>query len=280
MRPWYILATSLCCLLLRCGEGDSLIPSPVNMRYDIGPAYSNDGSRIAYFSFGIRSYPPKPGLYITDTSGINRLFVADWGMHPTWLPGDTEIVFFDLSYNIYLINLNNGIESLLVDLQFSRFTSVTNDRRYLYFDAYRVDSIWTTAVCRLDFLSGKIDTIVSGECPSISPDGKWLAFFRKGVFIYNLDNDSLVQLAPFGEFPCWSPTRDEIAFAYIPPGRGSYDIYITDLLGNRHKIMANGCFPRFSPDGNRIVYDADSNDNLTHIWLMNRDGGGKRQITF
>jgi Tol biopolymer transport system component len=201
-------------------------------------------------------------------------------MSPTWLPGDSEIVFFNLSYMIYLLNLNTGLISLLVNMDFARFTAITKDGRFLYFDASGNDTIWSMTIYRKNLTTGDIDTLIGGEYPTLSPDEKWLAFGRYGIFIYNLDKDSLVRLSPFGEFPCWSPTRDEIVYAYIPPGRGSYDIYITDLLGNRHKIMANGCFPRFSPDGNRIVYDADSNDNLTHIWLMNRDGGGKRQITF
>lgn len=280
MRLLYILAIPLCCLLLTCGEADNTIPSPLNLDYDVGPAFSNDGSRIAYFSYGIRSYPPKPGSYITDTSGVNRWFVAEWGMGPTWLPGDSEIVFFNLSYMIYLLNLNTGLISLLVNMDFARFTAITKDRRFLYFDAHRVDTIWTTAIFRKDMITGEIDTLVGGEYPSLSPDGKWVAFSRYGIFIYNTENDSLVQLSPFGQYPCWSPTRDEIVYCYIPPGRGSYDIYITDLHGNRRKIVTNGAFPRFSPDGNRIVYEAYSSDHFSHIWLVNRDGGDKRQITY
>jgi Tol biopolymer transport system component len=277
MRPWYILAIPLCCLLLTCGDGDNIMPTPTSLPYDYSPAFSNDGSRIAYSSYG-RSNLPKPGLYITDTSGVNRSFIADWGMHPTWFPGDTEIVFFNHSYQIYLINLNTGLISLLVDMEFARFTAVTKDRRFLYFDASGDDTIWSMTIYRKNLISGDIDTLVGGQYPTLSPDEKWLAFNRNGIYIYNIERDSLVRLTNVGQGPCWSPTGDEIAFDYQPDG-GSTGIYITNLKGNYHKIT-NGEFPHYSPDGTRIVYDAYSSDNETHIWLMNPDGGDKRQITF
>jgi Tol biopolymer transport system component len=281
MKEWLIKTSILLVLFFLNCQDNNVIPPPVDMEYDVGPAYSNDGSRIAYFSYGMRSNPPKPGLYITDTSGINRVFIADWGMGPTWLPGDTEIVFFNLSYKIYLINLNTGLISLLVDADFARFTAITKARQFLYFDASGNDATWAMTIYRKDLVTGLIDTLIGGEYPTISPDEKWLAFNRNGIFIYNLDNDSLVRLSPFGESPSWSSTRDEIVYTYNPPGITSYyQVYITNLQGQRRIVTSNGSFPHFSPDGNRIVYNAISSDHFTHIWIMNRDGGDKRQITF
>src|SRR3546814_14232040 len=60
------------------------------------------------------------------------------------------------------------------------------------------------------------------------------------------------------------------------------DIYIMPIEGGTPTRIAEGLAfehqPRFSPDGQRIAFVSDraGGDN---IWLMNRDGSDKRQIS-
>ncbi len=60
------------------------------------------------------------------------------------------------------------------------------------------------------------------------------------------------------------------------------DIYSMPIKGGQAKILSAGIAwdiqPRFSPDGKYISYTSDKagGDN---IWIMNRDGSGKKQIT-
>ncbi len=60
------------------------------------------------------------------------------------------------------------------------------------------------------------------------------------------------------------------------------DIYIMPVSGGPARILSGGVAwelqPRFSPDGKYISYTSDKS-GADNIWMMNRDGSGKRQIT-
>src|SRR3546814_7896351 len=60
------------------------------------------------------------------------------------------------------------------------------------------------------------------------------------------------------------------------------DIYIMPIEGGTPTRIAEGLAfehqPRFSPDGERIAFVSDRTGG-DNIWLMNRDGSDKRQIS-
>lgn len=73
-----------------------------------------------------------------------------------------------------------------------------------------------------------------------------------------------------------SPKGDEIVFDVLG------DIYLLPIKGGTAKILRQGLAyevqPRFSPDGNKILFtsDAGGGDN---IWVMDKSGSNARQIT-
>ncbi|UUL83923.1 amidohydrolase family protein [Sphingomonas qomolangmaensis] len=73
-----------------------------------------------------------------------------------------------------------------------------------------------------------------------------------------------------------SPDGGTIAFALLG------DLYTMPIGGGTPTRIAEGLAwevqPRFSPDGNRIAFTSDRGGG-DNIWVMNRDGSDKRQVT-
>jgi imidazolonepropionase-like amidohydrolase/Tol biopolymer transport system component len=73
-----------------------------------------------------------------------------------------------------------------------------------------------------------------------------------------------------------SPDGKEIIFDMLG------DIYSIPITGGTAKILSGGIAfdvqPRYSPNGKYISYTSDKSGG-DNIWIMNRDGSGKRQIT-
>ena len=60
------------------------------------------------------------------------------------------------------------------------------------------------------------------------------------------------------------------------------DIYVMPISGGVAKLISGGIAwdvqPRFSPNGKYISYTSDKSGG-DNIWIMNRDGSGKKQVT-
>ncbi|SDF80998.1 Imidazolonepropionase [Pedobacter terrae] len=73
-----------------------------------------------------------------------------------------------------------------------------------------------------------------------------------------------------------SADGQEIAFDLLG------DIYVMPITGGVAKLISGGIAwdvqPRFSPNGKYISYTSDKSGG-DNIWIMNRDGSGKKQIT-
>ncbi|MGB5484850.1 amidohydrolase family protein [Parasphingorhabdus sp.] len=73
-----------------------------------------------------------------------------------------------------------------------------------------------------------------------------------------------------------SPDGQSIVFALLG------DIYTMPIAGGKPVRIAEGLAwevqPRFSPDGKRIAFTSDRGGG-DNIWIMNRDGSDKRQVT-
>lgn len=73
-----------------------------------------------------------------------------------------------------------------------------------------------------------------------------------------------------------SPDGNSIAFALLG------DVYTMPMTGGTPTRIAEGLAwevqPRFSPDGKRIAFTSDRGGG-DNIWIMNRDGSDKRQVT-
>jgi len=134
--------------------------------------------------------------------------------------------------------------------------------------------------------------------PSFSPDGSKIAFSsdRDGdqeIYTINIDGTGLMKLtdnsATSDKNPQWSPDGTQIVFQSNRDQAFEEEIYVMNAadgsgqmnISNRIGTVLdriNDINPSWSPDGNKIVWAGDINDQR-EIWTMNPDGSDQRQIT-
>lgn len=132
--------------------------------------------------------------------------------------------------------------------------------------------------CRLTFGDGR------ESFPEISPDGSLIAFTGEydgnaDVYVMNIDGGEITRLTfhpGTDEVIGWNALKNKIMFA---SGRNSPSRYVKmylispDGTGLEEMIMYDAARGSFSPDGSKIAYNKDAQDNAT--WK--RYKGGRAQ---
>jgi Tol biopolymer transport system component len=139
--------------------------------------------------------------------------------------------------------------------------------------------IWRQTSRPLQATDLRLISTFSGEhwAASFSPDGNFVAFLREvegipQVWVKNLAEGDPIQIT-FGDVPVrrlvWSPLNDRIVFSRFRAGLWS----VAPLGGPARRILEFGDTPKFSPDGQRLVFTRG-----TAIFTANADGGDAREV--
>lgn len=143
------------------------------------------------------------------------------------------------------------------------------------------------------------DNHLNEGSPSWSPDGQHIAFtsHRTGkheIFVLDLATLAVTQITKGGAAsPDWSPDGTQIVYENFGDGVGlaQKSIYVMDADGqNPHPVVAapppnapptSGFFPRWSADGQRIVYSEVQwlKEGDVEKIVVQRIGGARRVIT-
>lgn len=99
-----------------------------------------------------------------------------------------------------------------------------------------------------------------GLWPSLSPDGKQIAYYRireEGIYIANSDGSAARRIVT-GETCCpqWSPDGKRLMYLQGKLKLGDVKIVIVNPDGSGKDEVVAGFSPAWAPDGNRIVYTA------------------------
>ncbi len=223
---------------------------------DAEPAWSPDGTMIAFESDRAGNFD----ILVMNADGSDWVNLTDdpsMDLSPAWSPDGTRIAFASDrtdDFEIYVMNADG-----------SDVTQLTNRPG------------------------------VDGA-PDWSPDGTRIAFesFRNGnfaIYVMNADGSNLRGLTSDAESshraPAWSPDGTRIAFhSYRPGGHdilGGHDVYVMNADGSRVINLTNYPWadddaPQWSPDGRRIVFEANRLGNAD-VYIMNADGSGVTILT-
>lgn len=237
--------------------------------------WSPDGERIAYRApyGGWEGYQ----IYVVNADGTGKRVVTLWerqgqiephpdgGFGPVWSLDRTRIAFTrcincevgGLNSEIYIVNLDTteGVEETrLTHNLYSDFVLdwSPDGRKILFYSNFSLDSTWDRY----------------GDLYSMNLDGsnkqriiKNLSTFAGGLHRYSPDGKSIAFIG-----------RDKINEIYIMTVDGARIIKITN-----NKIREN--YLSWSSDGTRLVFMAGSPNSGGHIYIINIDGTGLKQIT-
>jgi TolB protein len=120
--------------------------------------------------------------------------------------------------------------------------------------------------------SGMEDAAGVGNAPAWSPDGRRIAFSRRGsIWTMGADGSDQQQLTRGrgDSQPAWSPDGRRIVFSRWK------DLWLTGVNGGKPWRFARaGSSPSWSPDGRRIAFQGDNGG----ILVIDRDGAHRHRI--
>lgn len=268
--PLFILTLSFTITLQSCDildSEDKYEPPTIEINYppiDQYPAWSPDGNKIIYYHLGITKInsdgayiinSDSAGLWIINSDGTNpRLLLQGINIYADWSPNGDWIVF-EQGGQIYKAPfISDSIDK-------ARITQLTFDGRNFF--------------------------------PSWSPDGQWIAYDRSitngseqaGVWIMKSDGSGKQHLKG-GAFPNWHPSSRNLVFSIGATPTSTWKRFVIyypfditpaetlDVLINQDNL-----FPKYSPNGNQIIFQSQADGEIPQIWLINADGSTPLRIS-
>jgi Tol biopolymer transport system component len=248
-------------------DGTRATPLADQIGYSQNPTFSADGKKIA-FQNDIDDIDDIPrDLWVMGADGENQTNITntpnvdEW--HPSWFPSGRKIAYSG-AYSRNFRNFNIEVATLDESGKVAKTTRLTSSE---------------------DYPLGFPD-------PSVSPDGKKLAFssVRDGdeeIYMLRTDapagpNNKPLQLTTNATYrdrgPNWSPDGKKLVYASCRAWP-ECDIFVMRADGTGKKNLtrnldAGEVDPAFSPDGRFVVFAGEGG-----VWKMRADGTGVTFVT-
>ena len=241
---------------------------------DFYPEFSRDGKQIVFSSKPLDgSYFTDMHLWIMDADGNNRRQITDKSamyLQPTFTPDGEKVVFIsnleDGLWDIWSMKINgSGLTRLTKDNQKEFFPIVTSDSKNVIFIGryFGTDSVFI-----MDTDGKNLKRLTSGgngdSFPAVCQDGKDIIFSTT-----RLGNSNLWTIDREGKIYNRLTFEDTIEFSPSCSPDGKRIAYVAIEGGAKTYSKARKGF-----EFKEISYRERSFD----MWLMNKDGSGRRQI--
>ena len=288
-------------LLSFADSGTRGLTEPGEQDLDIEPAFSPDGSTVAFVRSNVGGMISE--LHVVPTSGgeARRLTFDQrtiWSL-PAWLPDGNEIVFTSSrsgTSSLWRISAAGGtpqpVAGSSVNDECPAISLKGNQLAYQQ-TVYQTDILRFTLTGK-NLQQGKPVPVVGAKGwnirPQFSPDGKKIALqsSQSGydeIWICDSDGSncsSLTSLRGIAGAPRWSPDGQYIAFEYHPH---SYtDVYVAEVGGGQPRLVstfpdADNGGPSWSRDGQWLYFYSDRQHGRFQIYKTRVSGGPPIQVT-
>ena len=211
-------------------DGESAQSALASSEPIISPAWSPNGSQLAYVSFESR----KPVIYAHDVSTGKRRLLANFrgsNSAPAWSPDGRQIVATlsrEGGSQLFALDANGGeprrlTQSASIDTE----PAFSPDGKYIYFVSDRGGA---PQIYRMGVTGSNAERVTFNGTynisPAVSPDGRWLAYISRvgGAFklqLMELAGGAVTQLTDTSadESPSFAPNSRLIVYATQQQGR-------------------------------------------------------------
>ncbi len=275
----------LAALASGCGVAVPLEIQPFRIESsDWYPAWSPDGTHIAYLHYASESYQ---GVWLVDSAGAapHQIVPGAW-QSLDWSPDGTHLALG--GNGIYSVNVNGGPPQAITTFGLlPRWSPTGNELAFQSYDTSGVGSIGLVSQDGSALRALAPPDTESWSEPDWSPDGTHLVHVRRlprdgqsDLFVMDTTGHAAVRLTTDGNEdrgPVWSPDGQWIAWSIgtFPP---SNELWLMKPDGTGAHMLAYGGDPSWSPDSRQLVYSV-LQFNIVRLFAIDITTSRVRQIT-